>query len=1175
MASTPSRLRTALATSTPRLLLLSLAAAALLSACASEVAPEGISVSIFPTSVTLHPNDTQQFQAGVSGTQRTAVTWTVEPASCGAVSTSGLFTAPAAPASCAVRATAQVDTSKSAAAAVTVVAPDTAPVIATFTAAPATIAQGATSTLAWSVTGAASLAIDQGVGAVTGTSTAVQPAATTTYKLTATNAIGSTSKSVTVTVIPPPPAISAFTATPPTIAGGATSTLAWSVSGATSLAIDQAVGDVTSATSTVVQPAKTTTYMLTATNASWILSTYVTVTVSNFSAAPTISAFTATPPSIAPGGSSVLAWSVSGATSISIDQSIGDVTSATSTTVTPAASTTYILTATNGSATSTAQVTVTVAGPKPVISSFSAAPASITTGQSSTLSWTGTGATSLSIDQGVGTVTGTSKAVSPTATTAYTLTATNANGSVTASTTVTVGAAPGITSFTVTPPQITAGQSATLSWTVTGSGTLSIDQGVGAVSGSSTTVAPSTSTTYLLSDTPAGGGTAVVMPVTLTVNPAGPAPFVEEFSVESGGIDAGNPQALIRFPSVTIKSGQSAKLHFAVSGGSGWQITGPSYSQGVSGTSGTVTLASPVTAGTYTLARSGSTSATVTINVNAGTFLPATAPAGTDVTVTIDTGASVHPISPFIYGYNAATLSGAPANATMLRQGGNRYTAWNWENNFSNAGSDYGPYHNDDYLTNSTTPGAAVKPTLDSCQSTSGTGCASLITLPMQGWVSQLKTGYATTSGPYSDYFFPSSPRKGTALSLSPSTSDSVVYQDELAHWLDSNAPQSHADSARPLFLSLDNEPDLWASTHAEIQRSPLTYADLIARSIALTAATKDTVPGALTFGPVSYGWAGYLNLQSAPDASGRDFLDTYMAQLKTASEAQGRRLLDVLDLHYYSEAIGGGARINDGGKPSTTAAAARVQASRSMWESTYVESSWITGCCVSVPSGDEQPGTSPAGIDLVPRMMAKIAARYPGTKLAFTEYDQGGGDHISGAVAQADVLGIFGRTGVYAASQWPEGNPGNTQKYIFGAFNLLRNYDGAGGKFGDTSVSATSSDWSKISVHASVNSGSGGPDYSKVYVLILNRDTVAHTVGLVLNNVQTAILTSYDYYQVAEPVQTSGSAVVPKVYPAGSQSILSSNAANLAVCSAGATGCSSGNSTGVPPMSATLLVLH
>jgi hypothetical protein len=77
-----------------------------------------------------------------------------------------------------------------------------APIITSFTASPAAIAPGGTSTLSWSVTGATSLSISPGVGVVTGSSENVKPAVTTEYTLLASNAAGSTSAKVTVTVTP-------------------------------------------------------------------------------------------------------------------------------------------------------------------------------------------------------------------------------------------------------------------------------------------------------------------------------------------------------------------------------------------------------------------------------------------------------------------------------------------------------------------------------------------------------------------------------------------------------------------------------------------------------------------------------------------------------------------------------------------------------------------------------------------------------------------------------------------------------------------------------------------------------------------------------------------------------------------------------------------------------------
>ena len=88
----------------------------------------------------------------------------------------------------------------------------------------------------------------------------------------------------------------------------------------------------------------------------------------------------------------------------------------------------------------------------PIINSFSALPSTITVGESSNLSWSVTDATTVTIDNGIGSValSGTTT-VTPVTTTTYTLTATNATGSVTASVTVTVGAAYGSIDINSTP----------------------------------------------------------------------------------------------------------------------------------------------------------------------------------------------------------------------------------------------------------------------------------------------------------------------------------------------------------------------------------------------------------------------------------------------------------------------------------------------------------------------------------------------------------------------------------------------------------------------------------------------------------------------------------------------------------------------------------------------------
>ena len=157
------------------------------------------------------------------------------------------------------------------------------------------------------------------------------------------------------------PAITSFSANPTSINSGASSTLSWATTGATSIAITPGTFTSTLASgSTSVSPAATTTYTLTATNAAGPATATLTVTI-NGTSKPTITSFSANPTSITSGSSSTLSWATTGAASIAITP--GTFTSnlaSGSTSVSPTATTTYTLTATNsnGSSTSTAKITL-------------------------------------------------------------------------------------------------------------------------------------------------------------------------------------------------------------------------------------------------------------------------------------------------------------------------------------------------------------------------------------------------------------------------------------------------------------------------------------------------------------------------------------------------------------------------------------------------------------------------------------------------------------------------------------------------------------------------------------------------------------------------------------------------------------------------------------------------
>lgn len=107
--------------------------AALLAACGGQGAVDAsaaalrhyhVSVSISPATAAVAPGGTQQLTATVSGTTNTAVTWSVqEGAGGGAVTSTGLYTAPSTPGTYHVVATSQADSTRSAVATITVTAP--------------------------------------------------------------------------------------------------------------------------------------------------------------------------------------------------------------------------------------------------------------------------------------------------------------------------------------------------------------------------------------------------------------------------------------------------------------------------------------------------------------------------------------------------------------------------------------------------------------------------------------------------------------------------------------------------------------------------------------------------------------------------------------------------------------------------------------------------------------------------------------------------------------------------------------------------------------------------------------------------------------------------------------------------------------------------------------------
>jgi mannan endo-1,4-beta-mannosidase len=141
---------------------------------------------------------------------------------------------------------------------------------------------------------------------------------------------------------------------------------------------------------------------------------------------------------------------------------------------------------------------------------------------------------------------------------------------------------------------------------------------------------------------------------------------------------------------------------------------------------------------------------------------------------------------------------------------------------------------------------------------------------------------------------------------------------------------------------------------------------------------------------------------------------------------------------------------------------------------------------------------------EMIPRMLGWIATAYASNSAmapgySISEYDMGCDAQIEGGVAQADLLGVFGREGLFGATMWPlttvAATDGTLANYSVAAFDLYRNYDGNGGTVGDTAVSATTSDVPDTSVYAFTNSTHAG----QIDVVAINKLGSATSVTLTL----------------------------------------------------------------------------
>ena len=224
----------------------------------------------------------------------------------------------------------------------------------------------------------------------------------------------------------------------------------------------------------------------------------------------------------------------------------------------------------------------------------------------------------------------------------------------------------------------------------------------------------------------------------------------------------------------------------------------------------------------------------------------------------------------------------------------------------------------------------------------------------------------------------------------------------------------------------------------------------------------------------MAWGWAALDNLSGAPDAAGKgQFIEYFLRRMQEAEEESGQRLIDYVDVHWYPDVYLPDPEDPERDRRVTSTAAfeemvdLRLQVTRSLWDATYIESSWFAQMAGS--------------IRLIPWLRDLVEDHYPGTKLAITEWHYGAGHHISGGIAHADALGAFGREGVSLSTLWPHRAD---EAYIRAAYRLYRNYAGEGSAFGDQAVRVKTDRNRKCAVYAATSS----EDEDQLNIIVINR---------------------------------------------------------------------------------------
>lgn len=396
-----------------------------------------------------------------------------------------------------------------------------------------------------------------------------------------------------------------------------------------------------------------------------------------------------------------------------------------------------------------------------------------------------------------------------------------------------------------------------------------------------------------------------------------------------------------------------------------------------------------------------------------------------------------HLISPYIYGFGTYLKEDRKEEKvwdmrpTLYRWGGNTSTRYNYKINAWNTAADW-------FFTNYSAPEPNI---IDSFMKENiKNGAASMITLPMLGWVAKDGTSASFPRSIFAkqDAFDNDSGNgmyNGENLPSDPNRTSVAIGPDFVEGWVTKLKDQF---GTHPHFYIMDNEAMLWNSTHRDIQPTPMSYDSYLKKYLSFAKVVRKADPRAVIVGPALWGWMDMH--YSAFDAAGpwnneqrggdrknhgdKPFLEWFLEQVALEEKKEKVSLLDIIDVHNYPET----GEWPGNGDSSPEYRKALLESTRSLWDRNFTDKSWIN-----------------EKMYLIPRLQ-EIARKFkPTAKVSIGEYNYRSEDDPSGGIAQAEILGIFAKENLYAAQYWDYPSKDKNHRL---AFLLYRNFDGKGAQF-------------------------------------------------------------------------------------------------------------------------------